>query len=137
MKDTGNQATATFATLAAVSNITGIDAGESTLEDLDTSTLETVGSMTFKPTDLADEGEVTIPFLFNAESALPVKGTIDTLTITYPQAPGQTAPATEAGTGYIKRVRKVNLQNNTLQAAEITFKWDGETGPTFTPATTA
>lgn len=132
--DTGHGATATFDSLSF--NWTSIDMGESTLNDVPTSHLGTTGSETFLPGDLVNEGEVTIPFQWDAEAAYPTEGTVTTLTITFPQETGQTAPATYAGTAYIKRVRRPNLQTDTLQDGEITVKWDGNTGPTWTAATT-
>lgn len=135
--DTGHGATMTFGTSSLSYNWTSIDMGETTLPDVDTVHLGTTGNRTYLPGDLTDDGEVTIPFQFDAEAALPTLGSVETVTVTFPQEAGQTAPATYAGTAYIKRVRKPNLQTDTLQDGEITIRWDGQTGPTFTAATTA
>lgn len=135
--DTGHGASVTFGTSSLSFNWTGIDMGESTLPDVDKSHLGTSGSREFMPGDLVDEGETVISFQWDAEASYPAEGTVETVTVTFPQESGQTAAATYAGTGYIKRVRRPNLQTDQLQTGELTVRWDGGTGPTWTAATTA
>lgn len=134
--DTGHGATMTFGTSSISVNFTSIDMGETTRPDVETTYLGTTGNRTFIPGDLDDDGEITLPFQWDAEASLISTGTVETITVTFPQEAGQTAPATYAGTGYIKRVRKPNLQTDTLQDGELTIRWDGGTGPTWTAATT-
>lgn len=132
--DTGHGATVTLSSSAESFNWTGIDLGSSTLDAIETTWLGSGAKKTFMPGDVSDEGEVTIPFQFDAEAALPTKGTVQTLTLTFPTATGQTTPANLAGTGFITNVTRPNLQTGQLQTGQLTFKFNGLTGPTFTAA---
>lgn len=136
MTGTGHGATITFATTAFSAAFTQIGESEETIEDIEDYDLSTTGRMTTRPSDLSSPGEFTLPFYANSASAYPVVGTVETITITYKQQTGETAPATEVGSGYIKRVKKPQHSTGELMAGELTVKWDGKTGPTFTPATT-
>lgn len=135
--DTGHGASVTFGTSSYSFNWTSINMGQQTRNDVSTTHLGTTGFETFIPGDLANAGEITIPFQFDAEASIPATSTAaETVTITLPQATGQTAAATYAGTGYVKSVTLPELSTDTIQAGEFIVKWDGETGPTFTAATT-
>lgn len=135
--DTGHGATAVFSITAITSSFTSIDVGNKAKGKIETTHLGTTGNKTFMPEDLDDPGEVTIPYHFDAEAAEPATGSVETLTVTLPLAPGQTTAATLAGTGFITNVKRPNLQTNTIQDGSITFAFDGLTGPTFTPAVTS
>jgi hypothetical protein len=132
MVDTGHGSTATFSSTALSFNWTNIDLGTVELPEIETSYLGTTGEMTFMPGDLINGGEVTLPCQFDNEAALPALGTVETLTVTFPAGAGQTTPANLAGTGFIKSVKRPNLQTGQLQDGQIVFKFDGLTGPTFT-----
>lgn len=133
--DTGHGATLTLSSTAQSFNWTGIQIGQSSIADIETTWLGSGAKKTYVPGDVSEEGEVTIPFQFDSEAAMPTKGTVQTLTITWPTLTGQTTPANLAGTGYIKSVTPPNFQTDQLQTGEIVFKWNGLTGPTYTPAT--
>ena len=130
--DTGHGASIALSSQGFTFNLTGIDTGEETITDVSTDTLAS-SVKTYVPGDLEEKGAVTIPFQWDSSANQLQKGVVETLTITYPLADGQTTAATEAGTGYIKRIKKPNLQSDQLQNGEITFKWNGLTGPVFTP----
>lgn len=133
--DTGHGATITLSSSGESYNWNSIDAGESTLEPVETTHLGSGAKKTFMPGDVVDEGEVTIPYQHDSEAALPAEGLVQTLTITLPTASGQSTPATLVGTGFVTRVKRPNLQTNQLQDGQIVFKFDGLTGPTYTAAT--
>lgn len=133
--DTGHGATLTLSTSALSFNWTSIDLGEETIDDIATSHLGSTGYKEYVPGDLKEGGSITIPFQFDNEAALPGLGTVETATVTFPLASGQTTAATLAGTGYLKRLKRPNLQTDTLQDGELVFMWDGGTGPAFTAAT--
>lgn len=138
--DTGNGATVTFATssLALAADAQTIDIGEETIELLDVSKLSTTGYMERVASDLKDPPEVTLTVLFNTEDAAPtVGGAPETITVTFPLRTGQSAAATLAGTGVITSFKLPNLANGQVQQAQVKFKYDGDTGPTFTAATTS
>lgn len=130
--DTGHGATATFSVGAYSYNFTSIDLGEETLGKVASEHLATTGNKTYIPEDLGDPGEVVIPYQFDSEAAVPTKGALETLTVTLPLASGQSTGATFVGSGFVTNVKRPNLQTNTIQDGQITFAFDGVTGPTFT-----
>lgn len=130
--DTGHGATATFSVGAHSYNITGIDLGEETLGKVSTDHLLVTGNKTYMPEDLAEPGEVVMPYQFDNEAAQLAKGVVETLTITLPMGSGQTTAATWVGSGFITNIKRPNLQTNVIQDGQITFAFDGTTGPTFT-----
>lgn len=133
-EDTGNGASITFGTTAFTGKFTQLDPGEKTLGDIEDTHLGTTGNKTYRPEDLVEPGELTGMVQFSSDTALPALGTVETVTLTFPIPAGLTTAATYAGTAYIKRFKVPTLENNTLQMAEITVKWTGKTGPTFTVA---
>lgn len=134
MCTTGNQTTIALSTTGLVGNFEEIDTGEETLSDLEDSHLGST-AMEYCPADLADKGELKFRLQFNSSRAFPDLGVVETATITFPLAPGETTPATLAGSGYLKRHKRPVQNNNQVSKQEFTFKWDGKTGPTFTPST--
>lgn len=125
--DTGHGATLTFGTSAYAFNWTSIDSGEKSRPPIETTHLGTTGERTFMPGDLDDAGELTVPFQWdNTLDEITTTTTAETITVTYPGG------ATLAGTGLITRVKRPNLQTGEVSMGEITVKWDGGTGPTFT-----
>lgn len=130
--DTGHGATLTLSTSALVLNWTGIDAGEETIPEVNRTHLGTTDYQEYMPGDLKEPGEITIPFQWDNEAELNI-GVVENITITWPLADGQVDQATQAGTGFIKRLKRPNFQTNQIQDGEITIKWDGLTGPIYTP----
>ena len=137
MSDTGNQSTFVLTSAGAVGTAKMINPGEETIEALEDSDLSTTNQKTFQPDDLSDPGEGTMTYFMDTAATQIAVGAVDTLTITYPQRTGETAPATEAGTVIITGNQKPTLANGQLQEGELKFKWDGNTERTFTPATTS
>ena len=133
--DTGHGASLTLSSTGLSFNWTAIDTGEETIPDVDRTSLATADYREYIPGDLKEPGEITIPFQWDAQAAQIAVGTVETVTVTLPLISGGTSAATLAGTGYIKRVKRPNLQTDTLQDGELTIKFDGLTGPAFTAAT--
>ena len=131
---TGNTATFVLDTTGAVGEIQSMTLPEWLLEDIDDSHLGTTGFTTYCPADLTDPGEVTLIIIFDSLVQVPANGVIETGTLTFPLAPGQSTAASLAGSGYIRRYQLPGLANNELNVAELNFRYDGKTGPTFTPA---
>ena len=129
--DTGHGATATFATSGFSLNITSIDLGEQTIEDVEKTHLGTSGFREFMPGDLKTPNEVTMPFQWDTSAAEVAISEVETVTITFPIPAAGTA-ATLAGTAYIKRNKFPNLQTDTIQDGELIVQFDGVTGPTYT-----
>lgn len=137
--DTGNGATVTFATTSLSLLITSIQIGEETVEMLDVSTLATTGFMESIASDLKTTPEVTLTYVTDTSDAAPaVGGAAETITITAPQRTGETAAATYAGTAQItSSVVVQQFANGQIQTGQLKFKYNGDTGPTFTAATTS
>lgn len=131
--DTGNGATLTLGTTGYVGQYEEIDPGEDKLGKIEDSFLGTTVRKTFVPEDLVDSGEIKGNTQFNSGASIPSLGTVETATITFPLRPGQSTPATLAGTGFLTKFTKPKLMNNTKQMSEVEFTWNGKTGPTYTP----
>jgi len=134
--DTGNGATLALGTTGAVGNVRNIGEIAKELGKIETSHLGTTGQKTYIPDDLEEPGEVEFEVEWTTTTTLPSTGVVETLTITYPKRTGEATAANHAGTGFITKVSTPQLVNGTLQVAKITFAFDGDTGPTYTKATT-
>ena len=134
--DTGHGATAAFSSSTGYDNylFTTIGLGGSTIPTIDTTHLGTTGFRTYIPGDLKDTNEISFGFRFDPEdqsaATLPV-GTVQTLTITWPNSGGLATEATLTGTGFVTDYQFPELTTDTVQDGTMTFKFDGTTGPTF------
>lgn len=133
--DTGHGATITFTTTGGTWKCRTISGLEVTLPDVNISHLTTSGDTEYMPGDLRDNNPVTLQVLFQGTQGLPALGTEETTTITFPiPGGGATTAPNIAGTAYINRIKYPNFATNELQIAEITFRFNGLTGPTYTAA---
>ena len=133
--DTGNQATISFATTGFTGRFHMIGSTEQEIADLEDSHLGTTDFKTYFPSDLAEPGEFEIEFEWQGDDTPPALGTIETITVTHPVPPGMSNGAVHAGTGYVKKVAYPELRNGAIQVGKATVRWDGKTGPAYTPAT--
>lgn len=136
--DTGNGATLTFGTTSLALLWETISIGEESIEMLDVSVLATTAFQEMIASDLKQTPEVTVTFVTNTIGAhVAVGAAPETITITAPQRTGETGGATYAGTAVITSFKRFGeLANGTIQKGELKFKYDGDTGPTWTAATT-
>lgn len=144
--DTGNGATLTFAgNMGFGTQTTSVQAitiaqGKQSVAVVDVSTLATTDCMESIPSDLraVEESTVTFKWLTSAATSVAqnvnLPGGAGTITLTYPARSGETTAATYTGTGFITGLTPPTLQNGELQTGELTFKYDGDTGPTYTGA---
>ena len=134
--DTGHGATLTFGTTAWAGTVRGMSKNlAKTLQVVNISHLATSGQQETMPGDLEELGEVELDVLFAAVTGLPVTGTVETITITFPlQATGATTAANIAGTAFIVSIEYPPLQTNQEMLGKIRIKYDGATGPTWTAA---
>lgn len=143
--DTGNGALLEFAAdMGFGTNTTSMDVieitpGEETVGVIDVSTLATTDAMESIPSDLREIGEASATFKFLTETgtlavvpSLPAAA--GTITLTFPLRSGETQAATYVGTGFITGFTPPSLANGELQVGEIKWKFDGDTGPTYTEA---
>ena len=136
--DTGNGATfgLTTQTAATALKIEKIDIGEISLDMLDVSVLATSTMQDRICSDLQKPGDIVLECVSNhAATAITISGLVDTATITFPIAPGQTTAATLAMSGYVTKIKRTTLQNGQVMKDTYTFSPDGDTGPTYTKGT--
>ena len=135
--DTGHGASVTFGTTSWSGKLIAIPTNlQRTRPRVDTTHLGTSGTRTYMPGDLDDLNEITLDVLFEGSVGLPATGTAaETITITFPLPGGGAATAPNiAGTGFITSTTFPPLQTGTIQQGQITFTFNGGTGPTYTPA---
>lgn len=134
--DTGNGATCTFATSSLSLAITKIQIGEQTIDMLDVSTLATSGDQEMIASDLKKAQEVTVTALYVGTATLPVVGAAaETMTVTMPLFTGTTTAANLAGTAQFTSSKLPDLENGVLMQYQFKWKYNGDTGPTYTKAT--
>ena len=135
--DTGQGATVTFETSGVTGCVRSIALPEWVMESVDATCLADTGFSKKIPGDLTDAGEAQIVTVFAADEAPPTPGTVETLTVTFPIGdPTNTVAATLAGTGFISTTGLPNMATNELMELNITFTYDGDTGPAFTAEAT-
>jgi hypothetical protein len=135
--DTGLGATLVLGTQAWAAKIRMIGEIEESIEDQDVSTLDTVAVKEYEADDLSEPGEFDVEALFPTGIALPQLGNVvvpETITITYPLRTGESTAANHAGSGYIKSRTWPELKPGGLQLCKLKIRFDGFTGPTFTPS---
>lgn len=136
--DTGQGWTFTAGTQTLSLAIKSIDCGKWARGALDVSTLATTAFMEKIMSDLVDAGTVTIEFVFKTSATAPsVSAVAETFTITAAQQTGDTAAATLVGTGFGTEITWPTAANGQVLTGKYTITWDGDTGPTYTKATTS
>lgn len=134
--DTGNGATCTFATSSLTLAITKIQIGEQTIDMLDVSTLATTSDQEMIASDLKKAQEVTVTCLYVGSATLPVVGaTAEAMTVTMPLFTGTTTAANLAGTAQFTSSKLPDMENGVLMQYQFKWKYNGDTGPTYTKAT--
>lgn len=130
---TGQGTTAVLGTTGSIGCVRSIQLPEWVQEKVDASCLDTTGYMRFVPGDLTDPGEVQMTMVFDPTLDLPVPGTVETLTVTFPiGTDGNTTNAVLTGSGFTTNVGQPSVEINGLLELNVTFAFDGDTGPTFT-----
>lgn len=133
MADTGHGATLTLSGSTNSYTIVSINPGGQSVESIDVTHLGSTDKE-YLPGDVIETPEGSATVLFDVGTDLPAPGTTHTITVTFPLAATQTTTnkATFAGTGFITMRSYPELVTDTAQQAEIGWKLDGGTGPTFT-----
>lgn len=123
-------ATITFATSAYSAGVLGfgIDGVERTEKDV--TNLATTGNRQYKPGSLVDRGTLSMRVQHNPESEPPIAGAAETITIAF-ETFGSPTP-TIVGTGFVQAYSiDGNNGDEEEMTAELTIRWDGNTGPTW------
>lgn len=144
--DTGNGATLTFAANmgfgSATTSLTAITItqGEQSVGAVDVSTLATSGQMESIPSDLSELGECSATFKWlttagpNVAMNASLPAAAGSIVLTYPARTGETTAANITGTGFLTGFTPPSFANGELQVGEIKWKYDGDSGPTYTGA---
>lgn len=136
--DTGQGMTATFGTSTLSLAVTEITIGAQTLNMLNVSTLATTGFEDLIASDLKQIGKVKLRFVFVTQATMPVVGgAAETMTITWPLQTGDNAAANLAGTAVFTDLKLADGRLGEVMFGEVDFQYNGDTGPTYTKATTA
>lgn len=132
MPNTGLGATIVFSggITSYAGRIYGISAVEDSVELLDDTALDASGYKEFVPDDLAQAGEVTLDVRWDHKIAPPAIGSVGTAVITFAKGTGSTA-ATVTGSAIIRRIQRPAQQIGQRQVGQITFQYDGKTGPAY------
>ena len=105
-------------------------------ESVETTSHGTTGQRTFKPEVLKTTSPLEIEFHFSSDSALPVFGVAETITVSYPipAESGNTTKAKVAGTGYLEDRTIGEAPSGSTDTVKGTaiFRWDGATDAVFT-----
>lgn len=134
--DTGNGATFVLATTGGSFAIEKISVGEESVNLLDASVLATTDYMLTISAALKTTPELVIDVVFATGAALPNPGSApETGTLTFPTRSGESTAANIAGTGFVSARKYPDMANSEIQKAQFKFKYDGDTGPTFTAST--
>jgi len=131
---TGQGTTAVLTTNAITGCVRSLTLPELTQDKIDASCLDTTGFMKYIPGDLTDPGECQLEIIFDPTFDFDaIVGVVDTLTITFAIGdPTNTTNATLIGTGFITNYSLPDLSTNNLAVVNVTFAFDGDTGPAFT-----
>lgn len=145
--DTGNGATITFAanmgfgtTTTSLSMAIDLTQGEQSIGIIDVSTLATSGVRESIPSDLAEfaESSANVKWLTSAAATVAMNANLPavagSIVITYPARTGETTPANFTGTGFLTGHTLPSLANGQLQTGSLKWKYDGDSGPTYTGA---
>lgn len=136
--DTGQGWTLTLGTQSLTLNITEMDLGRWTRGFLPVSQLSTTAFEEFIASDLVNGGELKVKAIYKSSLNAPsVSAGPETVTVTAALQTGDTGAATLAGTAFGTVLDWPKPKINDVLMIEYTIKWDGDTGPTYTKATTS
>jgi hypothetical protein len=149
VEDTGNGATFSLAVVPFSVLIKKINGWEEKREPLDVTALNKTGMKKSIPGDLTEPVDVTVEFYWDTSKPKPPIGrevnttasapasTPETATITSPLRThgGEAVAANYAGSGHMTSIKWPELENGTVQVGSFVFRFDGVTGPTWTPST--
>lgn len=129
-------ASLTFGTSGGSWNILSIGRYSAPIPKIDDTHLGVTGVREYIPGTLEDPQSFTVVVQAKPNQAYPVKGQVQTITVTSPLEGASTAE-TLAGTAFVMDTRTAEFQSGTeaIQTVEFEIQYDGKTGPARTLAT--
>jgi len=127
--DTQQGATFVVATVTLDIGLQEIPSVNETFPTIDSTDLSTTGQRTYIAGDLSDVDEFEVMGYHDGSTALPVKGTSYTVTITAPLASGDATAEDWEGTAICTGISTPSFTGgaNALQEIRMRFKPDGQT----------
>lgn len=129
-------ASLTFGTSVGTWNILSIGRYSAPIPKIDDTHLGVTGVRESIPGTLEDPQSFTVTVQAKPSQATPVKGLVQTITVTSPLE-GASSAETLIGTGFVMDVKTAEFQSGTeaIQTYEFDIQFDGKTGPARTLAT--
>ncbi len=100
-------------------------------EALETTHMGSTNFREFIPGKLVNAGELTVTIFGDANTTPPISAAAETVTLTVGLVGSQTTGATLIGTAFVTAYNFSGDLESTWEQ-EVTIKWDGKTGPTWT-----
>lgn len=127
----------TFGTDAITLKIVSIGRYSEPIPVIDDTDLSTTVRRTKMPGELGDPQMLTLVLQGNGKGAHPVKGKLQTGTITAPIIGANLTAEKWSGSGFVADIRTPEYASDTegITTIEIDWQFDGKTGPTRTLAT--
>lgn len=125
-----------FGTSSFTGEFTGVSLSGQERPAIDVTKLASTNYREFLPGKLVNAGTVEFSLYFDPDEIPPIAGVAETMTITWPIKPGGSTGATLAGTGFVMSwSADATGGDESAMTADVTWQWDGQTGPTFTDGT--
>lgn len=135
--DTGNGASLTFASgITDTLKIRMIDPSEESVGKIECSDLDTEDRKKYIPEDLSENADMSVEWNWDTFDTPPTpRLNLGLVTLTYPLRPGETTPATRAGSAYVSAVKHPKIANGELQLGTMKIQYDGVTPLAYTKST--
>lgn len=133
--DTQQGATITFGSDSLTLRLTSVAPLRAAIAIIRATYLGTTGDHEYVPGELKDYAPIPVTYQNSPGLANPSVGTVQTITITGPVAPGGSVAESVTGTAFVSEgdvVPGFSSDSENLQMKSITIKFDGFTGPTRT-----
>lgn len=111
--------------------ITDVKIGGLSREAIDVTNFgSTGGYKEFVPSSLIDSGELEVELIYDTDTAPPISGAVETVTITFPLKSGETTAATMACNGFLTDSEEAVPMDDAM-SQNVTIKFTGQR--TYTP----
>lgn len=129
--DTAHGTTIVFGTSSFDAEVVGYGLSGQSRTMIDTTHLgtaapsaNTIHNRTFLPSDISDPGELTLDIHFNPENLPPINGPLETITLTFPLASGDSTPTIYTFSGAVSGFEETSALDDKMTAT-MTVKISG------------